>query len=112
VPSLERGVYAGAPYLVQLPTGETLLSCQSDEGGPAKPQMVVYVGDENARGFSNPSVPFALPPDVAGNWNALFLKDSRTVVALSSTTAEGVRGLWAVDGKVVRPVGGRERTVR
>ncbi len=95
-------VYAGAPYLVQLPAGDTLLACQIDEGGRAEPRMVVYVGSPQARRFLNRSVPFDLPPDVGGLWNALFVKDAWTVTALSTTRIGDRAGLWAVDGRVVR----------
>ena len=95
-------VYAGAPYIRQMPTGETVLSVQSTEGGRSKPRMVVYVGDENARDFDGRSVPFEIPPDTAGHWNSLFVKDEHTVTAISSTTIDGVPGLWAIDGQLVR----------
>ena len=96
-------VYAGAPYLRQFPSGETVLSCQSAEGGRGKPRMVVYVGDSSARNFGNPSIPFEVPGDAGGMWNSLFIKDARTVTALSATTVKGVYGLWAIDGRLVRP---------
>jgi hypothetical protein len=64
--------------------------------------MVVYVGDRHAKSFANRSVPFDLPEDVEGLWNSLFVKDDNTVTALSSTTINEVRGLWAVDGRVSR----------
>lgn len=92
-------VYAGAPYLIRLKNGVTLLSCQSDEGHGAE-QMVVYIGDESARNFTSRSVPFALPRSVKGQWNSLFAKDENTATALSSTNIEGKFGLWAIDGRV------------
>ncbi len=95
-------VYAGAPYLAQLPSGETLLVCQSDAGGRAEPRPVVYVGSAKACRFLNPGVPFDLPPDVGGLWNSLFVKDVKTVVVLSTTRIGGVPGLWSVEGRVVR----------
>ena len=105
-------VYAGAPYLRQLPSGETLLSCQSTEGGGmeggdtrgirTKPQMVVYIGDSQARHFAHRSVPVELPGDVAGSWNSLFVKNSRTITALTATRINGRNGLWAIDGYVTR----------
>lgn len=106
-PPLPAGVYAGAPYLRQMPTGETILSCQSDEGGRQKPQMVVYVGDAAARNFRNRSVPFPIPGDVSGLWNALFVKDARTVTAISDTVIHGVHALWAIDGHLVLPKAAR-----
>ena len=103
--ALAPRVYAGAPFLRRLPSGETLLSCHSDAGGRAAPQMVVYVGDPTARTFARRSVPFALPDDVGGMWNALFVKDADTVTALTSTTLQGKRGVWAIDGRVIRAAG-------
>ena len=99
---LPARVYAGAPYLRQMRSGETILSVQSTEGERLKPQMVVYIGDEQARNFGNRSVPFNLPPDTAGLWSSLFIKDEHTVTAVSGTTVDGVAGLWAVDGRLVR----------
>jgi hypothetical protein len=92
---------AGAPYIRQMPSEETVLSCQSNEGRRAKEQMVVYVGNANARDFREPSVPFPNASDVSGLWNALFVKDATTITAISDTAVNGVRGLWAIDGRIV-----------
>ena len=97
---LPADVYAGAPYLVRMPNGTTLLSIQSTDGRRAA-RMVVYCGDRNARGFRNPSEPFELPRDVKGLWNSLAVKSRDTVIAVSTTTLHGKRGVWAVDGRVV-----------
>ncbi len=87
---------AGAPYIRQMPTGETVLSFQSTEGGRAQPQMVVYLGDENVRNFSGRSVPFTVPPTSGGWWNSLFVKDNSTITAVSSCNG----GIWAIDGRI------------
>jgi len=102
VSPLPGKVYAGAPYLRQLPNGETILSCQSTEGGRKEAQMVVYVGDDNARNFAQRSVPFRLPGNAKGLWNSLFVKDANTVTAISSAIIGGIAGVWAIDGKVIR----------
>ncbi len=107
---LPQHVYAGAPYLVQLPRGETVLSVQSSEGrgtphDHTNSRMVVYVGDSKAGGFAARSVPFETLTDAPGLWNSLFVKDAKTVTAISGTTVRGVRGLWAVDGHVRRRAG-------
>lgn len=96
---LPAEVYAGAPYICQMPMGATVLSVQSDEGRK-EPQMVVYVGDEQARNFTNKSIPFELEENVSGLWNSLFVKSSNTVTAVSGTTQNGVRGIWTIDGTV------------
>jgi len=102
--AITANVYAGAPFLRTLPSGATILSCHSDEGGRRAPQMVVCVGDADAGGFAQRSAPFELPADVGGMWNALFVKNATTVIALTSTKIDGKRGIWAIDGRVVRDV--------
>lgn len=100
---LPSAAYAGAPFLRQLPSGETLLSYQqADDGNMNSSRMVVCIGDREARRFASPSCPFPQTTGAAQLWNALFVKDDRTVTALSSTTLDGRRGVWAVDGRVVR----------
>lgn len=96
-------VYAGAPYLIRLPSGITLLSCQSDEGRSGAPQMVVYVGDAHAKNFVTRSVPFVLPKNEKGQWNSLFAKSENTITALTSARLNGIFGLWAIDGKLNSP---------
>lgn len=95
-------VNVAAPYLVRLPTGETLLSVQSNEDEHRRHRMAVYVGNENAQDFRNRSLPFGLPPQTNGEWNSLCVLDADTVIALSTTTIEGQRGLWSIRGHVRR----------
>jgi len=99
---LPPDVYAGAPYLRQMPSGETILSAQVNSAGRAEPHMVVWVGDARARGFANPSIPFDVPADVPCLWNSLFVKDEDTITAVAGTTMRGRRGLWMIDGRLVR----------
>lgn len=101
-------VYMGAPYLRQFPSGITILSVQSgaDRANPSSLQysrMVVYLGDAEGKNFTNPSEPFAVPPNTAGLWNSLFIKNANTVTALTNTVQNGVRGLWAIDGQLEGP---------
>lgn len=106
---LPDSVYAGAPYLRQFANGETVLSVQSgegrlNEGTQRNSQMVVYLGNAEARNFGAGSVPFTVAPEASGLWNALFIKDEATVTAISGTVINGVRGLWAIDGRLERGV--------
>ncbi len=71
-PGLPWFVYAGAPYIRQFPTGQTVLSVQSDENS-SESQMAVYVGNDEARNFTNLSNPFLLPSNQSGLWNSLFI---------------------------------------
>ena len=100
--ALESSVYAGAPYIRQLPTGETILSFQCTEAGRSKPHMVVYVGNNWCRNFANRSVPFDVDGDTDCLWNSLFVKSNDVITALAGTIIQGVEGLWAIDGKVIR----------
>jgi hypothetical protein len=102
-PPLPGDVYAGAPYLRQFPSGETVLSCQITDGDRKRPRMAVFVGDAEARNFRNRSIPFDVPDDAGGMWNSLFVKNARTVTAISETVVNGVHGLWAVDGHLLFP---------
>src|SRR6185437_14428467 len=70
---LPAAVYAGAPYLRQFPSGETVLSVQSAYGRTSPgtlddSQMAVYIGDSTARGFTSLSIPFPVPPGASGLW--------------------------------------------
>jgi hypothetical protein len=102
---LVPAVYGGAPYLRQFPSGETVLSIQSGEGRARAntldfSRMAVYIGDGNARNFANRSFPFEVDDSSNGLWNSLFIKNATTITAISGTTVNGVRGLWAIDGKL------------
>jgi len=97
---LEPGIYAGAPYIRQMPGGETILSCHSNEGREP-PVMVVYVGDSQARGFTNRTQPFTVDEGHSALWNSLFVKNRDVITAISSTTIGGNSGIWAIDGNVV-----------
>ena len=94
--------WGGAPYLRQMPSGETILSFQSSVGR-GRPQMVVYVGDEKARNFGGRSVPFEVPSKSGGLWNSLFIKDAHTITAISGYHG----GLWAIDGHIAMGKWGR-----
>lgn len=89
--------WGGAPYIRQMPTGETILSFQSSVGRE-QPQMVVYVGDENAKNFGGRTVPFDVPMDKGGWWNSIFIKDDHTVTAISSCNG----GVWTIDGRITQ----------
>lgn len=96
--------YLGAPYLVQMPSGVTVLSAQLENGAGVQ-QMMVYVGDENAREFTNGSKPFDMADNAPGKWNSLFVKSEQTVTAVSGTTIDGVYGVWTIDGRIRPRVG-------
>ncbi len=99
-PALEPSVYGGAPYLAQLPSGEVLLSYQESEKGDLDSSvLVVRIGTAEAKDFGAPSRPL---PGKTQLWNSLFVKDAHTVIAVSTATIEGQRGIWLIEGNVVR----------
>lgn len=97
-------IYAGAPYLRQLKSGETILSYQGTEGRRNKmefAEMKVVVGDDQAAGFSGKSVPFRVPADKCGLWNSLCVLEDDTIVALTSTNAFGKdMEVWMIRGRL------------
>ncbi|MDB5105405.1 MAG: hypothetical protein JWP91_3094 [Fibrobacteres bacterium] len=109
---LAPSIYAGAPYMVRLPSGETVLSIQSGEGRDpgtsptAHPIMQVYVGTAEAGSFSGKTTPFPDIPAVGnGLWNSLLAIDDSTVMAVSSVAGMGNNGVWTVIGRVLRDTG-------
>ena len=83
-------IWGGAPYLIQLPTGETILSCQ-DAGGRSigsdwkKNTMLVLTGNSIAKNFTNISYPWPnLPANEGAYYSSLFLKDPRTLVLVTT----------------------------
>ncbi|GAB2578862.1 exo-alpha-sialidase [Spirosoma areae] len=104
---ISDSLYAGAPYLRQLPTGETLLSYQGTEGrinriGNA--EMKVVIGDENARNFGQKSTPFEIPANKSGLWNSLSVLADSSIVALTSTNAYSTTGaveVWMIKGRLI-----------
>ncbi len=95
--------YAGAPFLRQLPGGETILAFQEDDRGDIEhARILVGVGDAQARGFAGLAFPFPPTPGKNQLWPSLFVKDAHTITALCETTINGAFGLWSIDGHLVR----------
>jgi len=97
--------HGGAPYLLQLPTGEVLLSAHIYRGGDwhQNNYMQVMVGNNNAKNFTQLSTPWGiLPSNESAVNNSLFLKDNQTVVAVSCRMfADGSGGLYWLEGKIL-----------
>ncbi|SFB90497.1 BNR repeat-like domain-containing protein [Parapedobacter composti] len=103
--ALPDSVYAGAPYLARLTTGEVLLSYQTTKGRGTdweKSTMEVAIGDKTGRNFQYISQPFPVPTDREAKWNAITVWDDTTVVATSATNFDGGRiGAWMIFGRIV-----------
>jgi hypothetical protein len=103
---LPDSVYAGAPYLRQLKTGETILAYQGTTGRNKNWEqscMFVTVGDSDGRNFGQTSIPFNVPLNKHGLWNSLCVLDDDTIIALTSTNAYSDKGaeVWMIKGHLV-----------
>ena len=98
-------VYAGAPYLARLPSGEFLLSYQTTRGRTDNWElstMEVAIGDTNGRNFSRITQPFDVPLDREAKWNSISLWDENTVVAASTTSFRNPAcEVWTILGHIV-----------
>ena len=81
-------IYSAAPYIRQLPWGETIASYQSNENRPSNDlqyaDMYVLVGDERARNFKAKSAPFSSAQNRHSTWNSVSVIDTGIVVAVGS----------------------------
>lgn len=111
-------IYAGAPYLRQLKTGETILSYQGTEGrinNMNHSEMKVVIGDADARNFNRKSSPFNLDPGKSGLWNSLSVLNDNTVVALTSmSNYASKRGneVWMIKGQVIPELKAAKQTMK
>lgn len=102
-PPFPPTTYAGAPYLRQfLNHGPTVLSCQPASGPGGVQRLAVFLGDPGAHNFGSASQPLPVDPGHAALWNALFIKNPTTVTVISTTTIQGISGIWAIDGHLVK----------
>ena len=107
VDHVDRHVYMGAPYIVVLPSGESLLSYQTTEDRRDAWElscMEVAVSDSGAMDFSKRTRPFDVPTGRSGKWNSLCVIDSNTVAAVSSTDKDGIVALYVVKGRLISPL--------
>ncbi len=98
-------VYAGAPYLRQLHSGETILSYQSTLNRINKWDMScmqVAIGDSKGENFINTSIPFSIPLNKQGLWNSLCILNDDTIIALTSTNAYNNHSeVWMIKGRLI-----------
>ena len=105
---LATNIYAGAPYLRQLQTGQTILSFQSTEGRNNQWDLAcmnVVIGDANGQNFTNKSIPFDVPVNKHGLWNSLCVLADNTIIALTSTNAYSTNNtteVWMIKGHLAQ----------
>ena len=105
---LEESEYAGAPYLAQLQTGETLLSYQGTDNRNGNDlnnaDMKVTIGNENGKNFNRISTPFLIPEGKSALWNSITVLDNNTIIALTTTnafSASNASEVWMIKGQVI-----------
>jgi hypothetical protein len=97
-------IYAGAPYLVQLSPGETIMSYQGTEGRTNDmnfADMKVVVGNAKAQDFTHKSAPFVIPANKSCLWNSLSVLSDDTIIAIASTNAYSSKTeVWMMKGRL------------
>ncbi|QMU31231.1 sialidase family protein [Adhaeribacter radiodurans] len=104
-----ENIWGGAPFIIQLPTGETILSCQ-DAGGRSissdwkKNTMLVLAGNSIAQNFTNITYPWPnLPPNEGAYYSSLFLRDDSTLVLVTTRNfANGHSEIYQKIGHIQR----------
>ncbi|MDR0681891.1 MAG: exo-alpha-sialidase [Dysgonamonadaceae bacterium] len=99
-------INSAAPYIRQLPNGETVASYQSNENRPSGDQyvdMFVVIGDEQAKNFKAKSAPFSLGIDQHSMWNSVSVIDTGIVAAVGSIgTPNGGNRIDMIKGYPIR----------
>ncbi len=99
-------IYAGAPYIDRLGSGELVLSLQTTFGRGSdwdKSTMMVFVGETESREFYWGTEPFEVPVEKRALWNSLVVTEDDEILALTSTDAYSANGnseIWLVRGKL------------
>ncbi|WP_369766017.1 sugar-binding protein [Flavobacterium sp. WC2429] len=106
---LSNSVYAGAPYLSQLSTGEVLLSYQGTENRTSNDinnaDMKVVIGNNEAKNFNRKSTPFLLSNGKSALWNSISVLEDDTVIALTTTNQfSNSSQIWMIKGHVLRDI--------
>ncbi|MGQ1891602.1 sugar-binding protein [Thermophagus sp. OGC60D27] len=104
-PELSNHVYAGAPYLMHLPSGELVLSYQTTRGRSddwERSTMEVAIRDSGKLQFSKITQPFNVPLDREAKWNSISLWDKNGIVAASSTNFRSATNeVWIILGHII-----------
>ena len=106
----------GAPYLIQLKSGETVLSTQTNSLADTrnapwddmyKFRQFVYVGTPMARNFQCYSIPFPFmdEPDQGCVWNSLCQINDSTIMAIAEVHGHpSQNGIWSNEGRIMHPL--------
>nr|WP_315141469.1 exo-alpha-sialidase [uncultured Flavobacterium sp.] len=112
---LSNPIYAGAPYLAQISTGEVLMSYQGTENRATNDinnaDMKVVIGTNDAKNFNKKSTPFLLSSGKSALWNSIKVLDDDTVVALTTTNQfSNSSQIWMIKGRIVPEINATKET--
>ena len=105
-PGIQFGnnVRGAGPYIIRIPTGEVLLSYQTnaDRTDMNHETVEVAIGDNKGRNFSKITRPFDLSYEKSATWNSLMQWDSTCVAIVSSMDySSSVVGVWYQLGYII-----------
>ena len=116
--TVDNNIYAGAPYLGQLSTNETILSYQGTENrignNLGNSEMKVAIGDNNAYGFTKKTVPFNIPSNSSGLWNSITVLNDDTVIAVTSSnglSSTNQTEVWMIKGYIIPEISATNTTI-
>ena len=82
--------YAGAPYIIKLPSGEAVISYQTNDNVEGIISMDVAIGDKHARNFGKRTQPFGNIPGNSSVWNSLCVLDDYTIGAVGALNGSDI----------------------
>jgi hypothetical protein len=113
--SLPEGIYAGAPYLMRVPSGEVVLSYQTTSERTSNWEMStleVAIGDKKGRNFEKLTRPFDVPLEREAKWNSISLWDDNTIVAAATTSFRSPNcEVWIILGHIIPELKVERKTV-
>lgn len=112
---LSNPIYAGAPYLAQISTGEVLMSYQGTENRATNDinnaDMKVVIGTADAKNFNRKSTPFILSSGKSALWNSIAVLDDDTVIALTTTNQfSNSSQVWMIKGHIIPEINAVKET--
>jgi hypothetical protein len=102
---LPDSIYAGAPYIMRVPSGEVVLSYQTTSGRTTNwemSDMEVAIGDKTGRNFGKLTRPFEVPLDREAKWSSTSLWDENTIAAVATTSFQSRHPeVWMILGHII-----------
>lgn len=115
---LSPSVYAGAPYLGILKSGDVLLSYQGTENRETNninnAEMRVVMGNSEARNFNRVSTPFRIPEGKSSLWNSFSVLDDNSIRAVTTTNAfsqNNTSEVWMITGYFIPEIEAQQKKI-